>query len=189
MRGRLVILLAALILIPTFFVPLWRMSFWSQQYPEGLEMYIYSHTLIGGDDGNDLTEINVLNHYIGMQELSAENFTELKWIPLIVGLIAVLTLRAAAMGTLGAIIDIIMISIYFALFSLWSFYYKLHSYGHNLDPRASVNVDPFNPPVFGHKMVGQFEVWSYPALGTYLFMTFGLLLILGLYLSKKTTKN
>ena len=40
---------------------------------------------MGGDDGNDLTEINVLNHYIGMAELKPADFTELKWIPLVIG--------------------------------------------------------------------------------------------------------
>lgn len=165
------------------------MSFWAQQYPEGLELHIYSHSLIGGDGGNDLTEINVLNHYIGMAELKEEDFTELKWIPLIVGLLGVLTLRAAFVGTIGSVIDVIMISVYFGLFSLWSFYHKLHSYGYNLDPKASVNVDPFTPPVFGHKMVGQFEVWSYPAVGTYLFVLFGLLLIGGLYFSRNVERK
>lgn len=182
-RSRLLVLLAALSLIPTFFVPLWHMNFWAQQYPEGLDMYIYSHNLIGGDDGNDLTEINVLNHYIGMAELKAEEFTELKWIPLVIGLIAVMTLRAAAIGTVGSIVDVIVIALYFAIYSLWSFWYKLYQYGHNLDPRASVTVDPFTPPVFGYKLVGQFEVWSYPALGTYFFLVFGLSLLAALYFS------
>ncbi len=181
----MLVLLAALSLIPTFFVPLWHMNFWSQQYPDGLDMYIYSHNLVGGNDGNDLTEINVLNHYIGMAELKPEDFTELKWIPLVIGLIAVMTLRASAIGTIGSVIDTIVMSLYFALYSLWSFWYKLHQYGYNLDSKASVTVDPFTPPVFGHKMVGQFEVWSYPALGTYFFMIFGLSLLAALYFSWK----
>jgi copper chaperone NosL len=182
-RSRLLVFLAFLALVPTFFVPLWHMTFWAQQYPEGLNLYIYSHNLIGGDDGNDLTEINVLNHYIGMAELQAEDFTELKWIPLVIGLIAVLTLRAAVVGRLGSVLDVIVISLYFAGFSVWSFWYKLTYYGHNLDPRASVTVDPFTPPVFGHRMVGQFEVWSYPAFGTYFFLAFGLLLVGGMFLT------
>ena len=182
-KSRLFVLLAALALLPSFFTPLWHMTFYAQQYPEGLNLYIYSHNLVGGDDGNDLTEINVLNHYIGMAELSPEDFTELKWIPLVVGLIGILTLRAAVVGTLSSVVDIIAMSVYFGLFSLWSFWYKLNYYGKNLDPRASVNVDPFTPPVFGSKMVGQFEVWSYPALGSYIFAAFGLLLLAGFWLT------
>jgi len=177
------VLAAALILIPTFFVPLWQMTFVAQQYPEGLDLYVYSHNLVGGDDGNDLTEINVLNHYIGMAELKPADFTELKWIPLVIGLLGILTLRAATIGTLRSLVDVIMVSAYFGGFSLWSFWYKLNYYGANLDPKASVQVEPFMPPMFGYKLVGQFDVWSYPATGTYLFLVFGLLLLAGCWLT------
>ena len=187
-RSRIVLIVAAVILPLTFLVPLWHMEFVAQQYPEGLNLHIYTYALIGGDDGNDLNEINILNHYIGMRELSQENFNELKWIPLLVGLIVVLTLRAAFIGTLGSVLDIIMVSAYFAVFSLWSFWHKLYLYGHELDPAAAVKVDPFTPPVFGHKMVGQFEVWSYPALGTWLFAAFGVLLLVGMFLTWKKIK-
>ena len=79
--SRLLALLALIALIPTFFVPLWTLTFYAQQYPEGLELFVYSHDLVGGDDGNDLAEINVLNHYIGMAELRPSDFNELKWMP------------------------------------------------------------------------------------------------------------
>jgi hypothetical protein len=182
-RSRLLVAAGVLVLIPTFFLPLWHMNFWAQQYPEGLDLYVYSHALEGGDQGNDLTEINVLNHYIGMDELREEDFTELRWIPLVIGLIGVLTLRCAAIGNLKTLLDVVVISGYFGVFSLWSFWYKLDFYGRHLDPRAAVQVDPFTPPVFGHKMVGQFEVWSYPAIGTYFLMAFGLFLLGGFYLT------
>jgi hypothetical protein len=179
----LLVFLAALALVPTFFVPLWHMTFVAQQYPEGLNLYVYSHNLVGGDDGNDLTEINILNHYIGMAELEPADFNELKWIPLVIGLIGVLTLRVAAIGTLRSLVDVIVVSLYFGGFSMWSFWYKLHYYGSNLDPKASVHVVPFMPPMFGYKLVGQFDVWSYPALGAYLFGVFGLLLVAAFWLS------
>jgi len=175
--SRILVFAAALALVPTFVVPLWHMTFVAQQYPEGLDLYVYSHDLVGGDDGNDLTEINVLNHYIGMAELRPTDFTELKWIPLVIGLIAVLTLRVAVIGNLRSLVDVVVVSIYFGGFSLWSFWYKLNYYGANLDPKASVQVEPFMPPMLGYKQVGQFDVWSYPAVGTYLFVAFGLLLV------------
>jgi hypothetical protein len=185
--GRVLVLVAAILLPLSFMTPLWHMDFWAQQYPEGLELFIYSHALIGGDDGNDLQEINVLNHYIGMKELKAEEFTELKWIPLVLGAITVLTFRSVVVGTLGAVLDLLVISSYFGLFSLWSFWYKLSAYGHDLDPRAAVQVDPFTPPVFGHKMVGQFEVWSYPSPGAWLVVGFGVFLIAGFIVSWRQT--
>jgi copper chaperone NosL len=161
----------------------------AQQYPEGLDLYIYSHSLEGGDRGNDLTEINVLNHYIGMAELHPEDFTEFEWIPLVIGLVGVLALRAAAIGTLGSALDVVVISGYFGVFSIWSFYRKLSSYGHDLDLKAAVKVDPFTPPVFGHRLVGQFEVSSYPAAGSLFFAIFGLLIVAALYLTYRGARH
>ncbi len=189
LQSRLFVFLAALVLIPTFIVPLWHMTFVAQQYPEGLNLYVYSHDLVGGDRGNDLTEINVLNHYIGMAELKPEDFSELKWIPLVIGILGVLTLRAAAIGDLRAVLDVIVGSLYFGVFSMWTFYYKLSYYGTNLDPRASVEVEPFMPPMFGYKLVGQFDVWSYPALGSYLFLVFGALLIAAVFFTWRTIRS
>jgi hypothetical protein len=189
LSSRVLIFLAALALIPTFVVPLWHMTFWAQQYPEGLDLYVYSHDLVGGNKGNDLTEINVLNHYIGMAELRPSDFNELKWIPLVIGLIGVLTLRAATIGSVRSVVDVIVISMYFGGFSLWTFWYKMQYYGANLDPRASVQVEPFMPPIFGYKQVGQFDVWSYPAMGSYLFGLFGLLLVAGVFLSWRQPRS
>jgi hypothetical protein len=64
-----------------------------------------------------------------------------------------------------------------------SFWYKLSYYGANLDPKASVQVEPFMPPVFGYKLVGQFDVWSYPTWGSYLFFSYGLLLVAAVWLT------
>jgi hypothetical protein len=188
MKSRFVILIAALLLLPTFFTPIWHLSFGAQQYPDGLEMFIYPHKMVGGNDGNDLNEINILNHYIGMAELHEENFTEFKWIPLIIGLMIVLALRAAVIGSLSTLVDVLVFMIYFSCFSMWRFWYMLSSYGHNLDSKAAVKVEPFTPPIFGKKMVGQFTVESYPSWGVYFFLIFGLLLILGIYFTYRENK-
>ena len=191
--SRALVALAALLIVASLFVPLWHMTFVAQQYPEGLDLWIYSHDLVGGDDGNDLTEINVLNHYIGMAELQPADFSELKWLPLVIGLIIVLTFRAAAIGDLRSLVDVIVLAAYFGAFSLWSFWYRLGYYGANLDPKASVQVEPFMPPIFGYKLVGQFDVWSYPTWGSYLFFAFGLLLVTAVWLTwrsgERVTQN
>ncbi len=191
--SRVLVATAALMIVVSLFVPLWHMTFVAQQYPEGLDLWIYSHDLVGGDDGNDLTEINVLNHYIGMAELKPSDFSELKWLPLVIGLIIVLTLRSAAIGNLRSLIDVLVLSAYFGAFSLWSFWYRLGYYGTNLDPKASVQVEPFMPPIFGYKLVGQFDVWSYPTWGSYLFLAYGLLLVTAVWLTwrsgERATQN
>lgn len=184
LQSRILIVLAALIIIPSFFLPLWSLEFWSAQYPEGLEMYVYSHKLESGDDGNDLVEINILNHYIGMKAIEAEDFTEFKWIPLALLIFIFIAFRAAVFGKMGKVVDAFFLFVYFGIYSMWTFWYRLYSYGHNLDPKAAVRLEPFMPPVFGYKPVGQFKVWSYPEAGGYLLVVFAAILLLAIWLSR-----
>lgn len=164
---RLLLLVAFLLLIPTYLLPLWKLTMFAPQYPDGLRLEIYSYKLEGGNGGQDVREINILNHYIGMKDLTTADFTEFKWIPFVVGMLGLLFLRAPVHGKMSDLIDVLVLYLYFGLFSLWSFGYKLYSYGHNLAPTASVKVAPFMPPLFGHKKLANFEVYSYPSAGSY----------------------
>jgi hypothetical protein len=164
---RALLLLAVLLLVPCYLTPLYDMTMFAPQYPEGLRLHIYSYKLEGGHRGQDVKEINVLNHYIGMKDLAARDFTEFKWIPFVVGVFGLLFLRAAVMGKTSHVVDVLVLYVYFGLFALWSFAYKMYWYGHHLDPTAAVRVDPFMPPLFGYKQLANFEVYSYPALGSY----------------------
>lgn len=158
---------AALLLVAIYLFPLWNLTMFAPQYPEGLRLDIYSYKLVGGNANQDIKEINVLNHYIGMRDLAAEDFTEFKWLPFVVGALGLLYLRAAVLGTAGHIVDVLVLNLYFSAFALWSFGYKLYEYGHNLAPTAAVQVAPFMPPMFGYKQLANFEVYSYPSLASY----------------------
>ncbi len=164
---RSLLLAAVVFLLPCYLFPLWNMTMFAPQYPEGLRLNIYSYKLDGGNKGQDVREINVLNHYIGMKDLETADFTEFKWIPFVVGVLGLLFLRTAVLGRMTHLVDVVVLYLYFGLFSLWSFGYKMYSYGHNLAPTASVRVAPFTPPLFGYKKLANFEVYSYPALGSY----------------------
>lgn len=161
-------LLAASVLIGAIYLfPLWNLTMFAPQYPEGLRLDIYSFKLEGGNGNQDLREINVLNHYIGMRDLAADDFTEFTWLPFVAGAIALLYLRAAVVGTAGALLDVLVLNLYFSAFALWSFGWKLYQYGHTLNPTAPVRVDPFMPPIFGYKQLANFEVYSYPQVASY----------------------
>ena len=164
-RGLLVV--ATLFLVPVYLMPLWKLTMFAPQYPDGLRLSIYSYKLVGGNNGQDIKEINVLNHYIGMRDLAAADFNEFKWIPFVVGALGLLFLRCAVLGNLSTVVDLLVLYLYFGLFSLWSFGYKLYRYGHDLAPTAAVKVAPFMPPVYGHRKLANFEVYSYPGVGSY----------------------
>ena len=119
--------------------------------------------------------------------MKPSDFNELNWVPLVIGMLGELTHTHAYIRELRAAIDKVIVSVNICGFSLWSFWYKLQLYGSNLDPRASVQVEPFMPPMLGYKLVGQFDVWSYPAAGAYMFLLFGLFLAGGLWLTWRET--
>ncbi len=186
---RLIVLCAALSLIPTFTSPLYTMTMFAPQYPEGLRLQIYSYKLVGGNDGQDVKEINVLNHYIGMRDLATEDFGEFKWMPFVIGGFVLLFLRTVVMGHLSHLVDSLVLFIYFGAFALWSFGFKMWTYGHTLAPTAAVKVEPFMPPMFGYKQLANFEVYSYPALGSYALGVSTALLLVAFALSARQARR
>jgi hypothetical protein len=188
LRSRLVILLAVVIVIPAYLFPLWNMTFYSNQYTDGLQLHIYAYQLEGGKTPNrdDLREINSLNHYIGMRPLLESDFSEFTWLPFAIGVLMILTLRAMVIGKMANLIDVFVLFSYFGLFSFWSFYHRLYTYGHNLDPTAAIKVDPFTPPLFGEKQIANFTVYSLPDTGSYALVAFSVLLLGAILLSSKS---
>jgi hypothetical protein len=180
---RILLLAAMLVVLPAYLFPLYDMTMFAPQYPNGLRLHIYSYKLEGGNGGQDTKEINLLNHYIGMKDLETADFTEFKWIPFVVGAFGLLFLRTAVVGKVAHLVDVLVLYLYFGAFSLWSFAYKMYWYGHHLSTTASVKVDPFTPPLFGYKKLANFEVYSYPALGSYALAGVALLLIVAFYLA------
>jgi hypothetical protein len=172
--SRWVLGLAILPLLASFAFPLWNIRMVAPQYPKGLELDIYAHTIVGGNEGNDLNEINTLNHYIGMRKLDRADFTDLAWIPFAIGALALLALRVAAIGDLRSLIDLSALTLYFLVFSGARFAFQLYSYGHQLDPSAPIDIEPFTPPIFGTQQIANFVTASYPRGATFLLAMFAL---------------
>jgi hypothetical protein len=170
---RVLFLLAAALIITAHFLPLWNLTMFAPQYPDGLRLDIFDDALVGANGGQDLKEINLLNHYIGMRDLVAEDFTEFKWMPFALGGLVLLLARAVVFGTVKEVVDAAVVAIYVGAFSLWSFGYKLYRYGHDLLPTAAVKVEGFTPPMFGHKRIANFDVYSFPQAGTYVMLAAG----------------
>ncbi len=181
-RWTVLILAAAAVVLyaAAWFQPMWGWYLNAPQYPHGLALSIYLDHVQG-----DISEINILNHYIGMRALEAEDFTEFKWIPLAMVIFIFVALRSAVFGVMGKLVDAFFLFIYFGAYSLWAFGYRLYSYGHNLDSDAAVQIEPFTPPLFGNNEVGQFKVWSDRDSGAYFLFAFPVLLLLAVWLSRK----
>jgi len=163
---RRLIWIAALVLLPVFFLPvlpIWTMKLWAPQYREGLALTIYANDIKG-----DLQSINTLNHYVGMKHITPEDFKEFRFLPQALTFFGVMALLAALVnrrwiGILGWL-AFTGFSIYmFSDYARW-----LYDYGHNLDPRAPIKLPIFTPPLIGLKQMANFKVLSLPVPGTLL---------------------
>ena len=183
--GRVLLALGAASLIAALFLPFWKIRLVAPQYQEGLSLHIYAYKLIAGNNGQDLHEINNLNHYIGMKPIEAADFIEMRWVPFAVGVFILLALRSALIGIMRGVVDLLVLYLYFTAFSFASFYYRLYTYGHQLDPKAPMTIQPFTPVLIGRQQIANFEQTSYPDTGTLFLTLFPLLLIAAMWLSRK----
>lgn len=162
-QSRILVIVAALLLIPAAFLPVWKITLVAPQYPDGLSLMIYPGKVTG-----EIQEVNVLNHYIGMKEISQDEFPEFRFIPfLILRFLALAALAAlVARMEIGALgwIDFTI----FGIIMLVDFQHWLYEYGHNLSPSAPIAMEPFTPKFIGTTQVANFTVESWPAIGAIL---------------------
>jgi hypothetical protein len=178
LAGRGLLLLGILLLVLGATLPLWRISLVAPQYAEGLTLDMYAYQIVAGNGGQDLAEINTLNHYIGMKPIAQADFLEMKVIPFAIGVFALLGLRAVMVGRIMNVVDLGVLFLYFGTFSLGSFAWRLYSYGHHLDPRAPMTIEPFMPVVIGSQQIANFVQSSLPLAGTFCMGAFLLCVLL-----------
>jgi copper chaperone NosL len=163
---RRLVFLAALVLLPVFFLPvlhIWEMRMWAPQYREGLTLRIYTNEIRG-----DVDKINTLNHYVGMHAIRNEDFREFRFLPQALTVFGVLALLAGLfnrrwLAVLGWVAFTVFAGFMFRDYATW-----LWKYGHDLDPRAAIKLPTFTPPLIGFNRMANFKVLSIPGPGTVL---------------------
>jgi hypothetical protein len=163
---RRLIVVAALVLIPVFFLPvlpIWHMKLWAPQYREGLSLTIYANTIRG-----DLQNINILNHYVGMHRIAPDEFREFRFMPQALTAFGLLALLAFLVNRRWLAILGWLVFTGFAIYMFGSYAQWLWRYGHELDPRAAIRLGTFTPPLIGFKQMANFKVLSLPGAGTVL---------------------
>ena len=183
--SRGLVLLGIAALVAGALLPLWRIRLVAPQYQEGLTLEMYTHKIAAGNGGQDLFEINTLNHYIGMKPIVQADFAEMTWMPFAIGVFALLGLRAVVMGRIGQLVDLGVLFVYFGAFSLGTFAYRLWSYGHHLDPHAPMRIAPFTPVVVGRQQIANFVQTSLPMAGTVCMGLFLAALVGAIWFSRK----
>ena len=168
--SRIAIGVSSLFIIAAYFVPVWRIDLYAPQYPEGLVMKIWLTKLSG-----DVDIINGLNHYIGMGKIKAEMFPEFSYLVYAVGVYILLALFIAFTGSRKLLYGYFALSVILALLVLYDFYKWGYHFGHELDPLAPIKIPglSYQPPVIGHKKLLNFDAYSLPDIGGWIFIGFG----------------
>lgn len=170
--SRILVAFASGALIVVFFFPAWRIDLFAPQYPEGLTMNIWVNGLSG-----DVSVINGLNHYIGMKHITAGMFPEFKFLPYVVTFFLLFGMTVAITGKRKFLFIYLVLTAVGGILAMYDFYQWGYDYGHNLDPKAPIQVPGFSyqPPVIGHKRLLNFDAYSFPDVGGWVVIAAGTL--------------
>ena len=174
---RLLMILAAFMLIFLFLFPIWKITLVAPQYPGGIAMYIWINKITGDSPGT-LQNINILNHYVGMKFIVPESIPELKYFPFVIIGMGVLAVFFAVLNKRWLFLTWGILFVVMGILGIYDFYLWEYDYGHNLSPTAPIKVPgmAYQPPIFGEKMLLNFKASSYPNWGS---LFFGLSVITG----------
>lgn len=178
--------LAGLVLLLLFLKPMWTISLYAPQYPDGVHMYIYVNE-IGGKEPGTLQNINILNHYIGMKYIVPDDIPELKFFPYIVVVFTILAIIVALINKKSLYLIWTVVFGIALLLAMYDFYLWEYDYGHSLDPNAIMKFEgeSFQPPLIGRKDLLNFVAMSYPHFGGYMIMLSVLLASVATFLKFK----
>jgi copper chaperone NosL len=185
-QSKIIIIFASLLLILTFFFPIWYIDLEAPQYPEGIGLEIWLNK-ITGQKPNDLVNINGLNHYIGMKEIVPDAIPELKIMPFIIIFLIVFGLISGISGKRSLVYIWIVLFFVIAAVGMYDFYMWEYDYGHNLNPHAAIKIPgmAYQPPLIGSKMLLNFNAVSMPHIGSWILVAAVVLAAVALYLDKK----
>jgi copper chaperone NosL len=186
---RLLMILAAILLIVLFFFPIWSITLFAPQYPGGITMFIWINKITGATSGT-LQNINILNHYVGMKFIEPGSIPELQYFQFVIGAMGILALAAAFLDKKPLYLAWVILFVILGALAIYDFYLWEYDYGHNLSPTAPIKVPgmAYQPPLFGKKTLLNFVAYSYPGWGS---LFFGLSVVSGFLaymFSKKRSK-
>jgi len=189
-KSKILIIIAALMVMLTFVFPLWYIDLEAPQYPEGIGLQIWINQIVG-QNPHDLANINGLNHYIGMKEIEPESIPELKIMPYLMIFMMLFGLMAGILGKRPFVYTWILLFVIMAAIGMYDFYMWEYDYGHNLNPLAAIKIPgmAYQPPLIGSKMLLNFNAISMPHIATYILGFVVILASAALVIDKKIKKK
>ncbi|MDM1408844.1 hypothetical protein [Myroides sp. DF42-4-2] len=199
-KSSILMIVGSCLLLSLFYFPLWNIELGAPQYPIPLGMNIYIDGIKGVGEF-DLQNIDGLNHYIGMKTIpKPDQMWEFTVFPIVIASMAILGIALGIGGYFKKVKPIyflgwLLVMGILGIAGMYDFNLWLIDYGSDLDPHAIMkmvdahgNPLTYEPPLFGHRKILNFDAYSYPHLGAYL-MALGMVLVFIAYLVGMKSKK
>ena len=200
-KASVLMILGSLLLLGLFVYPLWSIMLGAPQYPDPLGMNIHIDGIKGVEEF-DIQNIDGLNHYIGMKTIpKAEDMWEFNVFPIVIGGMAALGMLIGILGYFKKVsykwfMGWFLLMSFLGLLGMYDFNQWLIDYGGNLDPNAIMkmvdkqgNPMTYEPPIFGHRKILNFDAHSYPHTGAYLMFLGMALTVIAFFVGKKDSNK
>jgi hypothetical protein len=170
-------MLAALMLSISIFLPYWSFTMLAPQYPKGLRVDVFVNHLAG-----DVEETDALNHYLGMPPLDEGGQLERSISAVAIASMGLLLVASVFVHNRWAGFLAIP-AVGYPLVFLVDLYLILYRYGHSIDPKSALGgaIEPFTPPLFGSGTIGQFGTLAQAEPGLYLAILAAGVVLVGLF--------
>ena len=193
-KSKIIMIAGAILILALFFFPLWRITLEAPQYPEPIGMDIWINKITDMEP-NDIQNMNLMNHYVGMKEIP-KHMPEFDLFPYVIGIMSVLGLLAGFLGRRKLYITWVVMMAILGTMGMYDFYLWEYDYGHNLDEHAAIkfldaegNPLAYQPPLIGNETILNFIARSWPQTGAYFLLTGMLLSVVAFFVDKKYDKT
>ena len=189
-KSKIIMIVGAVLILALFFFPLWRITLEAPQYPDPIGMDIWINK-ITDKEPNDIKNINLMNHYVGMKEIP-EHMPEFDLFPYIIGIMSFLGVIVGFLGRRKLYLTWFVIMAILGTIGMYDFYLWEYDYGHNLNPQAAIkfmdadgNPMAYQPPLIGNETILNFIARSWPQTGAYLLFTGMFLSVVAFFVDRK----
>jgi copper chaperone NosL len=193
-KSKIIMIVGALMILALFFFPLWRITLEAPQYPDPIGMDIWINK-ITDKEPNDIKNINLMNHYVGMKEIPVY-MLEFDIFPIVIATMALFGLILGFVGKRKLYVTWFVIMAILGTIGMYDFYLWEYDYGHNLNEQAAIkfmdaegNPMAYQPPLMGNKTILNFVARSWPQTGAYFLFSGMMLSVVAFYVDRKEDKK
>jgi len=144
------VLISVILISASSVLPVWKVNLYANNYPQGLKLIAYGYTFEG-----DLYELNIINHYVGMQEINPDEIKIMAVFPYAVGLLIVCSVLTLFFKKYKRILALLWLGFPLGILAVIQWY--LYYFGHHLEAGAPIRMPPFSPWVIGSSHIMNFK--------------------------------